>query len=445
MMHVKHVDHATNIKLYSLLLEKKNHTSFWNQDEKLLEFSLLDILEKSSSLPETEVQGPFTFSDTILSELNVAVTAEAVVDVNVSAAATKFQEASLQFQIVTVPPPKLEELRQRKLLNPQPSYIMQYWGSGNIYVVTKTVNLLNSPVLTDIRSGSVSGGLSFLFNLASKAKGEGKCQKWRERKLSLNKDMVIAYKKKQLIFRDDGWSVIDPSSDKKNKTFEEFQNRGSFEVIMTRGPILPIGRLEKPCGPDFKLLEEEVFLKVETVTLLSRNIRSVMFINIQALLEDRQALQDLVDTLEQGKPWGHLNGPGGTILNELERNPPGYPHVDPAYLTLYLLGAIMALSDTQHALLAWSMERGILAHQWKLVRSILEPNFKYPWSIPFTLSPQLLAPLRGEAEAVTYGLLEECGLRMEESNPRSTWDLEAREPLSALYASLCILQCLIEP
>ncbi|KAG8524979.1 Gasdermin-C, partial [Galemys pyrenaicus] len=194
---------------------------------------------------------------------------------------------------------------------------------------------------------------------------------------------------------------------------------------------------------DFKYLEKEVSTNMEKVALLSRNIRGVMFVNVQALLGDRRALQDLMDMLGQEKPSGHLNGPGATILDELG-GIPGYPHVAPVDLVLYLLDAILVLTDLQRALLAQSMERRILSHQRALVRSILEPNFKYPWSIPFTLDPQLLAPLQGEGVAITYGLLQECGLRVEPSNPRSTWDLDAKEPLCALYAALCLLQRLTE-
>lgn len=78
------------------------------------------------------------------------------------------------------------------------------------------------------------------------------------------------------------------------------------------------------------------------------------------------------------------------------------------------------------------------------MRSILEPNFKYPWSIPFTLPAELLTPLQDKALAITYGLLEECGLKMELNSPRSTWDLEAKMPLSALYGTLSLLQQLAE-
>ncbi|XP_076412072.1 gasdermin-C-like isoform X3 [Peromyscus maniculatus bairdii] len=104
----------------------------------------------------------------------------------------------------------------------------------------------------------------------------------------------------------------------------------------------------------------------------------------------------------------------------------------------------LVLSDTQLSLLAQSMEKRLLLQQQELVKSILQPNFKYPWNIPFTLQPQLLAPLQGEGLVITYELLKECGLKMELNNPRSTWDLEAKMPLSALYGSLSLLQQLVD-
>ncbi|KAF6099449.1 hypothetical protein HJG60_005967 [Phyllostomus discolor] len=161
------------------------------------------------------------------------------------------------------------------------------------------------------------------------------------------------------------------------------------------------------------------------------------------MLGDRKALQDLMDMLEQESLQGHLGGPGGTILNELQKDST-YAWNGSKYHILYLLEAIMVLNDIQHCLLAPSMEKKILSQQRDLVRSILEPNFKYPWSIPFTLKPELLTPLQEEDLAITYGLLGECGLKMELHSPRSTWDLGAKKPLSALYGALCVLQQLAE-
>uniref|UniRef100_A0A8C4PVA1 Gasdermin PUB domain-containing protein n=1 Tax=Equus asinus TaxID=9793 RepID=A0A8C4PVA1_EQUAS len=200
--------------------------------------------------------------------------------------------------------------------------------------------------------------------------------------------------------------------------------------------------IETPFGQEFKHLQEEVSQQMEALAQLSTDVQAAIFHNILAMLGDRGALQDLMDMLEQ-EHLGHLNGPGGTILNELRKDS-RYQWVKPKYPILYLLEAIMVLSDIQHDLLAQSKEKRILFHQRELVRSILEPNFSYSWNIPFIIKRNLLAPLQGEGLAITYGLLEECGLKMQLDSPRSTWDLEAKKPLSALYGILSMMQQLAE-
>ncbi|KAK2502500.1 hypothetical protein MC885_020349 [Smutsia gigantea] len=168
------------------------------------------------------------------------------------------------------------------------------------------------------------------------------------------------------------------------------------------------------------------------------------------MLGDREALEALVHMLEQ-ESLGHRNGPGGTVLNKL-RGDSGYSWINTKYLILYLLEAIVVLNDTQRDLLAQSMERGILPHQRELVRKPQGPasgeespqhpgaQLQVPLDIPFTLKPEFLAPLQGEALVITCGLLEECGLEVKLTRPWSTWDLEAKQPLSALYGALAVLQ-----
>ncbi|OBS59623.1 hypothetical protein A6R68_09253, partial [Neotoma lepida] len=167
----------------------------------------------------------------------------------------------------------------------------------------------------------------------------------------------------------------------------------------------------------FKRLQNEVFRATRELSRLSKDVQDVVFSSLLPMLSDREILYDLMNM----NPW-----------------------IDLKNLILYLLQALMVLSDTQLNLLAQSMEKKLLLQQRELVKSILQPNFKYPWNIPFTLQPQLLAPLQGEGLVITYELLKECGLKMELNNPRSTWDLEAKMPLSALYGSLSFLQQLVE-
>ncbi|XP_028356575.1 gasdermin-C [Physeter macrocephalus] len=209
-----------------------------------------------------------------------------------------------------------------------------------------------------------------------------------------------------------------------------------------RGPILPMRRIQEPTGQDFKHLQKEVSREMEAMAQLPKDIQDAVLHNILARLKDRSALQDLMDMLDRG-PLDHLDSFGGTLLSEMQEDSRNL-WLKLRLHMIYLLKAILVLSDTQHELLAWSMEKRILLPQQELVKSILEANFKYPWNIPFTLDPKLLTPLQVEGLAVTFSLLEECGLRVAPDSPKGTWDLEARKPLFALYGSLSVLQQLAE-
>ncbi|KAM9050833.1 gasdermin-C [Megaptera novaeangliae] len=160
---------------------------------------------------------------------------------------------------------------------------------------------------------------------------------------------------------------------------------------------------------DFKHLQKEVSREMEAMAQLPKDIQDAILHNILARLKDREALQDLMDMAGAGVP--------------------SFP----------------VLSGTQHELQARSMEKRALLQQRELVKSILEPNFKYPWNIPFTLDPKLLTTLQEEGVAVTFSLLEERNLRVAPDSPEGTGGLEAEKPLLALYGSLSALQQLLRP
>uniref|UniRef100_G1M822 Gasdermin C n=1 Tax=Ailuropoda melanoleuca TaxID=9646 RepID=G1M822_AILME len=189
---------------------------------------------------------------------------------------------------------------------------------------------------------------------------------------------------------------------------------------------------------NFEHLHEEIFQEVEALAQLSKDAQDAIFHNILNMLGNQEALQDLMDELD-GNPWDSLDGFGGKILNEMQEDIRDV-WIQERFHMIYLLEAIMVLSNTQHDLLTQSMKKRTLLQQRELVKSILEPNFKCSGNIPFTLKPELLAPLQDEDLAITYGLLQECGLNMELNSPRLTWDLEAKQPLSALYGTLSVLQ-----
>nr|XP_023504733.1 gasdermin-C isoform X4 [Equus caballus] len=451
---VKNFWSATEIQQFSLLRKRKTLSLFLGQREYPAGVSLMDILEPISSVPEPVKEGPFLLRDAAVLKLKAGVSVNSGVEVNVSGEATESYDDTLQYQIVTTPFPTWTELQKRKVLDPEPSFLKQCRETGvDLYVVTETVELLNSPVLQETSSGKSSGLFSLSWNTFFKGEGAGECLKVREKELTLQKGMVMAYKRKQLVFKENGWDICHISDDDKKKTFpedirfrimhtelqQECLRKGCTEEILS---MLPIGRIEKRFGQEFKHLQEEVSRQMEELAQLTKGVQDVLFHNIPAMLGDQGALQELMDMLEQ-EPLGHLSGPGGTILNELRKDS-SYLRVNPKYPIIYLLEAILVLSDIQHDLLAQSKEKRILLHQRELVRSILEPNFSYPWNIPFTLKPELLAPLQGEGLAITYGLLEECGLKMQLDSPRSTWGLEAKKPLSALYGTLSMLQQLAE-
>lgn len=77
------------------------------------------------------------------------------------------------------------------------------------------------------------------------------------------------------------------------------------------------------------------------------------------MLSDREVLYDLMINLELNQ-MGHMDGPGSIILDELQKDS---TLLWIKNLILYLLQALMVLSDTQLNLLAQSMEKRLLLQQ----------------------------------------------------------------------------------
>ncbi|XP_052507906.1 gasdermin-C [Budorcas taxicolor] len=455
------------------LLRKKRRTlsQFWERPDVPVDRTLTDILEPSPSVPVPVVTEKFVFIDKMVWKGAAEVDVTAGLEVSVSGKANQSYECSLEVQSVTISPCDWEDLQKRKALDQEPSFLKECRTRGdNLYVVTEAVKLSNSTVLQDSSSVNAAGKFSVPWSFYAKSTGDGSGLKVRERTLTLPQGTVMAYKRKQLVFRENGRAILLISDDDKRKTFPEDDKklqelRMSLEILSIseddkqkafseddeflkkwqmqsamgtiRRLILPIGRIQEPICQDFKSLQNEVSREMEAVAELPRDIRDALFHTILAKLKDQGALQDLTDMLD-GNLWIHT----GSLLSELQEDSRNV-WLESKHI-IYLLEALLVLSDIQHELLAWSMEKKILLQQQELVKSILEPNFRYPWNIPFTLDPKLLALLQEEGLAVTFGLLQECGLRVAPDNPKGTWDLEAKKPLSALYVSLLVLQQLAE-
>ncbi|XP_043736056.1 gasdermin-C [Cervus elaphus] len=448
---------ANKFCLLSLLRQKRRILSqFWKQPDVPVDCILTDILEPSSSVPEPVVTGKFLFSDKMVQTEAAEVDVTAGLEVSASGKASQSYECSLEVQSVTISPRDWEDLQERKVLDQEPPFRKECRTRGdNLYVVTEVVQLINTTVLQDSSSVKGTGKLSIPWSFYVKSTGDRSGLKVRQRTLTLPQGTVMAYKRKQLVFQENGRAILLISHDDKRKTFpeDEFlccavslprpQFQGKLqELQMSPEAIDLCGHRESQFSPlntrtDFKSLQNEVSREMEAVAELPRDIRDALFHTILAKLKDQGALQDFTDMLD-GNIWIHT----GSFLSEMQENSRNV-WLESRHI-IYLLEALLVLSDIQHELLAWSMEKRILPQQQELVKSILEPNFLHPCNNPFTLDPKLLASLEEEGLAITFGLLQECGLSVAPDNPKGTWDLEAKEPLSTLYGSLLMLQQLAE-
>lgn len=431
---------TNKFRQFALLRKKrKTRTEFWEKPDVSAECSLMDILEPSSLVPETVVTGPFHFKDKVIAMESVHVDVTAGLEVSVLGEAAQSHGSSLEFRSVAIPPTTWEGLQKRKVLEKK---LVKYRDAGqNLYVVTEAVELINGTVLQDKSSITALGKFLLPWTTYVQSKVEG--GRVRDTTLMLPSGTVMAYKKKQLVFQEPGWDIL-LIPDERQETFpDEFQERTLVLSDTRRGPILPVGRIDLPKSQDFQYLQEEISWETGALAQLSKDSQNDVFHTIlkNLKLKDRGTLQDLMDMLDRA-PLGSVDSSGGTFLSKMQEDPRN-PWLQSRSHIMYLLEAIVALSDTQHELLAWSMEKRILLQQRELVRSILEPNFRYPWSIPVRLQPELLAQLQEEGVAITFALLEECGLRVEPGNLKATWDLEVKKPLCALYAALSGLQQLV--
>lgn len=443
---VECLSYATKFRLFNILQETSSRLAF-KTEYIPVGFTLLHILEPNIPVPEPEVSAPIALKHDLFMEL------EANLDVRDSAGGgvgfDKSGGYDIEVQSKSIPNPKLESLQNRKLLDQLPTFMKTCRTDGkNLYVVTEAYELTKDTVL----EGTSNGKFSIKGIINQLVKGEAKGRRMRKDSISVPKGSVMAYKLQQLVIENNTCVILHSHHGKKKMTFPGIPKYESapkptdryLEISIATGPwkndIDPIGRIKEPAHLDFRCLQNEVYKQTERLAELSKNVQEVVFSSFLHMLceGDRNVLYDLMNKLELNQ-LGHMGGPGGKILDELRKDS-SPPWIDLKDLILYLLQALMVLSDTQLCLLAQSVEMRLLPHQVDLVKSILQPNFKYPWNIPFTLQPQLLAPLQGEGLVITYGLLEECGLKMELNNPRSTWDLEAKMPLSALYGSLSFLQ-----
>ncbi|XP_052603375.1 gasdermin-C [Peromyscus californicus insignis] len=452
---VKRLSDAMKFRHFEIL-QTDPQSLFWKSEDSPVGYSLLKILEPNCPVPEPEVSAPIPLKHTVSRKLKANAGVNAIAEGSVSAEFVQSSGYDIEVQCTSIPDSKLESLQNRKLLDQEPSFVKNCrMGRKELYVVTEAFEVTKGTVLEDSSSVELSGKVGIPHQIA-KGQAQGQWRSDRTDSVPILKGAVVAYKKKQLVIENNTCAIL-LSANAKKKTFlgmvprllsgfaasgDIDQRSAIIEIGMWISHISPIGRIEEPFHLDFNCLQDEISRKTGELSMLSKDVQDVVFSSLLPMLSDRKILYKLMNMLELDH-LGQMDGPGGVILDAL-RQDSRPPWIDLKNLILYLLQALMVLSDTQLSLLGQSMEKRLLLQQQELVKSILQPNFKYPWNIPFTLQPQLLAPLQGEDLAITYELLKECGLKMELNNPRSTWDLEAKMPLSALYGSLSFLQQLVD-
>ncbi|XP_035305558.1 gasdermin-C-like [Cricetulus griseus] len=445
---VKRLSDATKFRQFEIL-QKTAQSLFWKTEDIPIGYSLLQILEPNFPVPEPEVSAPIPLKCTVSQKLKGHLGAKVVAEGGASAEFAHSAGYNIEVQCTSIPASKLEILQNRKLVDKEPSFVKDCRiGATDLYVVTEAFEVTKGTVLEDSSSVNLQGKV--LTPQFGKVQAQGEWQRERKDSVPILKGAVVAYKKKQLVIENDTCAIL-LSAKAKKKTLlgiprmqPRFLSGSQYFQPKSYSLEIEISMFLLDCismGMDlyFQHLQNEISEKTWKLAILSKDVQEVVFSSLLPMLRDKEILYDLMIMLELGD-LGHMHGPGGVILDELRKD----PWIGLKDLILYLLHALMVLSDTQLNLLALSMEKRLLLQQRELVKSILQQNFKYPWNIPFTLQPELLAPLQGEGLAITYELLKECGLKMELDNPRSTWDLEAKMPMAALYGSLSCLQQLVE-
>ncbi|GAB1299404.1 Gasdermin-C [Apodemus speciosus] len=370
---VKRLSDATKFRQFDIL-QKTPQSLFFKSEDIPVGYSLLKILEPNFPIPEPEVSAPIPLKHTVSQKLKANVDVKAIAEGGASAEFVQSCGYDIEVQSTSIPDSKLESLQNRKLLDQEPSFVTDCrMGRKNLYVVTEAFEVTKGTVL----EGSSSIGLSgkALVPQFVKGQAQGQWQRDRTDSVPILKGAVLAYKKKQLVIKNNTCAIL-LSADAKKKTFLGIFNmapRCCYATEPLRGLLPPppcdlrsleIRRIEEPAHLDFKCLQNEVSLQTEQLAMLAKDVQDVVFSSLLRMLSDREALYDLMNMLELNQ-LDHMDGPGGVILDELRKGS-STPWIDPKNPILYLLQALMVLTDTQLHLLAQSVEMQLLQQQREL-------------------------------------------------------------------------------
>ncbi|KAM7317115.1 hypothetical protein ACRRTK_023417 [Alexandromys fortis] len=355
------------------LVRKKHKRYLWPWDTPLIptDFSLLDILEPGCPDPEVDHSSPINIWEKAAGGLTGAVSLSPGLQGQVTGSSSSTSISALAVRTLWVSPCTWEMLlEKRKLRSPRPSFLHELQSRKereSLYVVTEAVETLQEAVLQSQGQTLGAGQLSLLQ--LGHVQVQVQSHMDTERVVSIPQGSILAYRVLQLVLEEDSWGIaISPDSEEES---------------------------------NFQSLQDQADGQLQDLATLSSELRDTLLGALQELLQDRQALQELEDTLEETLDTGlltQLEGPGGFVLSILQ-DPVGNLLCSRGRAILYILGALAA---------------------------------------------GVLCALKSEDVVLILSLVQSCGLQLEQPSCQLTWDPTVMPQLSALYGCLTGLQLLAD-
>ncbi|KAM9198471.1 gasdermin-D isoform 1-T2 [Dugong dugon] len=479
---------SASFQPYCLVGRKPSSSWFWRPRYMPVNLSIWDILEPNTPEPAVQRSGPFHFHDTVDRQMkgSVELGVHGQCEISGGAAVSSSSSTSMDVCMLRVDPSTWQALHQeRRLRQPAHKILQQLRNRGDdVYMVTEALQTQKEVEVTCTHKQEGLGRFSLLGTACLQGDSQGHLS-WKNT-ITIPSGSILAFQVAQLVISSD-WDIL-LFPDKKQRTFPKLpagETMGPLWVIVCpkrmshepwmlrskqnpakkptqpvaghsppRGLTLLMKSVQQSCsflsdGPaeewaavtkDFVGLRAEVEAQAQELAHLSGRLRQELLEALGRLLLDMPVLQALEETLEKGLLCGQVelqDGPAGTVLECLVL-PSRELVKDLAIPVFYLLGALTALSEIQHLLVAEALKTGALRGQLKLVGTVLEQSS--PWQEPrdVSLPPGLLGSVWGE-DAPAWVLLEECGLELQVGTPQVCWEPEAQGRVCALYAALALL------
>ncbi|XP_044540295.1 gasdermin-D-like [Gracilinanus agilis] len=174
-------------------------------------FSLMDILEPNSPVPEVTSSKPFHFYETEHGELKGEMDLDVASEMQgkVTGATTSCNNLALKLQILTVVPQIWEALMERKVKSKH-SFLQEVQNRGEkLYVVTEAIENMEDTILmhSNKKEGSIETSLGQLSSLpVITFKNQAQGQTDRKKAVTINQGCILAYRALELFIENDGWS-----------------------------------------------------------------------------------------------------------------------------------------------------------------------------------------------------------------------------------------------